>query len=462
MTVGQAVLRGLAIAVPAAIGVAAIYFAGSFQRLPESGTAARQPTPVRVITLAPIEIVPRVTGYGTVAPVREWRAVARVEGEIVARAEGLAPGDLVAGGTALFRIDDTDLRLDLAGIEAQLAASVLKDQTLQASLDLAQGDLDLARQDLARQAQLNAQGVVTQAALDTSRRQELSARAKVSELQSAIALNAAEREVLVTQKASVERSIGLAQVPAPYDLRVTELSADLGQYVSRGQVMLSGEGIEAVDIAAQFPIGRIGPLLRQAGAGTEVTDLKARVRLPAADHEVVWPARVERMGEAIDERTQSSAVVVRVTDPQSQSAAGSRPPLRRNMFVEVELSAPRAEALVLPAEAVQDGAVLVVSPAGTLERRKIETGFALQDLVVVTGGLAAGDQVVVTDPTIAVPGMEVKAVEDEARKAAIAALAAGSAPGAGAKPAAAQGAGQGAGQGSGQGGGAGKAKEASE
>ncbi len=458
MTVGRAVLRGLAIAVPAAIGVAAIYFAGSFQRLPESGSAARQPTPVRVIALAPIEIVPRVTGYGTVAPVREWRAVARVEGEIVARAEGLAPGDLVAGGTALFRIDDTDLRLDLAGIEAQLAASVLKDQTLQASLDLAQGDLDLARQDLARQEQLNAQGVVTQAALDTSRRQELSARSKVSELQSAIALNAAEREVLVTQKASVERSIGLAQVQAPYDLRVTELSADLGQYVSRGQVMLSGEGIEAVDIAAQFPIGRIGPLLRQAGAGTEVTDLKARVRLPAADHEVLWPARVERMGEAIDERTQSSAVIVRVTDPQGQSAAGSRPPLRRNMFVEVELSAPRAEALVLPAEAVQDGAVLVVSPTGTLEKRKVETGFAMQDLVVVIGGLAVGDQVVVTDPTIAVPGMEVKAVEDEARKAAIAALAAGSAPGAGAKPAAAPG----SGQGSGQGGGAGKAKEASE
>ena len=449
MTTGKVVTRVLAVAVPAALGVLAVLFSGSLRQLPAPNETTRQPTPVRVVTLAPMPLVPRVSGYGTVQPVREWRAVARIEGEVLEIAPGLAAGDLVPEGTVLFRLDDSDLRLDLAAIDAQLSASQLKDQTVQASLDLARLDLELVQQDLARQEKLNQQGVVTQAALETTRRQELTARTKVTELTSQITLNAAEREVLSTQRAALMRSIGFAEIRAPYDLRVTDLSSDLGQYVSRGQVMMAGEGVEAVDISAQFPIGRIGPLLRQAGEGATVLDLTAKVKLPAADHSVVWPAQVMRIGEAIDERTQSTSIVVRVTDPQGQSVAGQRPPLRRNMFVEVELSAPKQQALVVPAEAVRDGAALVVSAEGTLEKRKVETGFTAGEIAVLTKGAAPGEQLVVTDPTIAVPGMAVKPVEDEARLQEVAAAALGQAPGAPLP-------------GSGAGGGQGKKKEAAQ
>lgn len=455
-TAGRFIRRVAMVGLPALLGVAAIWAAGGLRQLPAPTETTRQPTPVRVITLAPVDLVPRVSGYGTVAPVREWRAVARVEGEVTHIAQPLAPGDLVAAGSVLFRIDDSDLKLDLAGVDAQLAASELKDETLRASLALARSDLDLMNEDLSRQEQLATQGVVTQAALEATRRQQLTARSKVTELDSALKLNAAEREVLTTQRASLERAIGFAEIRAPYDLRVTELSADLGQYVSRGQTLLAAEGTEAVDIAAQFAIGRIGPLLRQAGGGTTVQDLTAKVRLPAADHDVVWPATVVRMGDAIDAATQSAPVIVRVDDPQGQSVAGQRPPLRRNMFVAVELSVPQRQALVVPLEAVRDGNALVVSAEGILEKRAVETGFVLDDIAVVSKGLAPGDKLVVTDPTIAVPGMAAKPVEDTVRKAEIAAAALGRAPGqaAGATPIPGSGAGGGTG--------AGKAKEAGQ
>ncbi|RWR53003.1 efflux RND transporter periplasmic adaptor subunit [Sinirhodobacter ferrireducens] len=439
------------VAVPAALGVAAVFYAGRLKTLPEPVAANRPPALVRVITLAPTDLVPRISGYGTVAPVREWRAIARAEGEITAVAQPLAAGDIVAADTLLFRIDDTDLKLDLANVEAQVSASRVKDQTVEISLGLARKDLELAQQDLKRQERLNTQGVATQAELETSRRQALVAETKVTDLENQLKLNAAEREVLATQRGSLERAIAFAEIRAPYALRVTALDADLGQYVSRGQLLLEAEGVEAVDISAQFPIGRIGPLLRLAGEGATVTGLGARVKLPAADHAVVWKARVERVGDAIDATTQSAPVVVRVDDPQGQSVAGERPPLRRNMVVEVELFAPKRAALVVPAEAVAGGTALVVSEAGTLEPRKVETGFVSGDLAVVTKGLAAGDRLVVTDPSIAVPGMAVKPVEDETRKAEIAAEALGQSPGA-AKP----GSGMGSGAGSGKGGGAGK------
>ncbi|SFJ39840.1 efflux RND transporter periplasmic adaptor subunit [Celeribacter neptunius] len=448
----KAIGRLVAFSVPALMGGLAVVYAGNFAKLPEPSSMAKNPSPVRVITVAPLPIVPRVNGFGSVEPVREWRAVSRIAGEVIEMATPLAPGDIIAEGTVLFRIDDSDLKLDLANIDAQLSASAIKDDTVRSSLELAKSDLELARADLTRQEQLNSQGVTAQSALDTARRQELTARTKVTELESQITLNGAEREVLATQRAAVIRNLGFAEIRAPYDLRVRELNADMGQFVGSGQTLLSGEGIEAVDIAAQFPIGKIGPLLRLMGDGATVFDLAAEVSLPAPGHSVTWSARVERVGEAIDAQTQSAPVVVRVTDPLSQSAAGERPPLRRNMFVEVELSAPEQNALVVPTEAVRSGTALVVSEEGTLQKRAVETSFVAGDVAVVSKGLKKGDKLVITDPSIAVPGMAVKPVEDEARKGEITAAALGQAP-------APVKTGGGAGGG---GGGAGKAQEGSE
>ena len=309
----------------------------------------------------------------------------------------------------------------------------MKQATLAASQDLAQADLELMRADLARQQQLARQGVATQANLDAARRQELTARSKVTELDNQHRLAGAERDVLLAQKASVERALGFAEIRAPYDLRINSVSATPGQYVARGQTLLEAEGIDAVEVAAQFPMGRIGPLLRLAGDGMTVLDLKARVRLVATDHEVVWAAAVDRVGDAIDTRTQSATVVVRVDGPQAAATAGQRPPLRRNMFVEVLLSAPPIQALIAPADAVRDGTGLVVGADGMLEKRKLTLGFRTQDLAVVTTGLSAGDRLVITAPTVAVPGMRVSPIEDTARKAALIADATGQAqaPGAG-------------------------------
>ncbi|MBW6416213.1 efflux RND transporter periplasmic adaptor subunit [Celeribacter sp. PS-C1] len=439
--VGTFVARILMVGLPTTLGLAAVLFADELRKLPQAKETNRPPAIVRVITLEPIELIPRVTGYGTVTPTREWRAIARVSGEIMDIAPNLAAGDLISKNTQLFTIDDSDLRLDLASIEAQLAAFEVKTETLQASLEIATADLALAQSELARQEQLRTQGVATQTALETARRAELTARTKAVEYENQLKLNAAEREVLLTQKASVSRELGFTDIAAPYDMRITSVASDTGQYVTQGQVLLTGEGIDAVDIAAQFPLGRIGPLLRLTK--TQVTDLKARVSLPFADHNVTWKATVARIGEAIDSPTQNAPVVVRVDMPQAQSAAGVRPPLRSNMVVAVDLIAPKITALVVPAEAVSAGTALVVADE-KLAKRQVITSFVSGDLAVIESGLEEGDQLVITDPSIAVPGMAAKGVEDEARKAEITALAMGQVPTMPKKPGGGQG-GKGAG-----------------
>jgi hypothetical protein len=70
----------------------------------------------------------------------------------------------------------------------------------------------------------------------------------------------------------------------------------------------------------------------------------------------------------------------------------------------------------------------VVSAESTLEKRKVSVGFISGNLAVVSKGLAPGDQLVITSPTVAVPGMIVKPIEDAGRKTALLAEAMGKAP----------------------------------
>ncbi|MCB1489189.1 MAG: efflux RND transporter periplasmic adaptor subunit [Bauldia sp.] len=418
-------LRGLALAIPLALGVLSIAFSGMLKEAPAAGERQRPPTPVRVITMDPVEVLPRVSGFGTVTPVREWRAVARIDGQVAETSEDLASGNLFPQDALILRIDDSDLKLELAEVDAQLASLDVKDSTIRASLEIARADLELSRNELDRQEELASRGVATQTQLDEARRQELSARAKLADIENQLVLNAAERDVLKAQRATVERSLSFAEIHAPYDLRINDVSAEVGQYVSRGQTLVTAEDSAAVEIAAYFPVGRIGPLLRGMADGASVMDLGARVSMPAPGHSVVWQAKVDRVGDEIDARTQSSVVVVRVDDPLGKAQPGRRPPLRRNMFVEVTLVAPTYEALVAPREAVRDGMALVVTGEGTLEKRKVSLGIEMDDLVVVTGGIEPGEKLVITDPSIAVPGMMVKPVEDAAAKAALAVQAKG-------------------------------------
>lgn len=429
----RVILRLLAIAVPLAFGVLAFAYSENLKQPPAAKESKRAPTAVRVITMAPVELLPRVSGFGNVQPAREWRAVARLEAEVIETAPDLENGMVVMAESVLLRLDDTDLQLSLAQIDAQMAALNIKDQTLAATRKIVESDLGLSRAELTRQEKLAQDGVATQARLDTSRRAELAARAKVVEVENQLALNAAERDVLVAQRATVERSLKFTAITAPFDIRIGDVSVEQGQVVTRGQTLVQAEGIESVEVAAQFSIGQIGPLLRASSDVSTVLDLKARVRLLAPGHSVIWKAEIDRIGEAIDPKTQSTSIVVRIDDPYGQAEAGKRPPLRRNTFVEVILMAPKRPALIAPIDAVRGGKALVVSAEGTLEKREVKVGYTVKGVAVVTDGLVEGDKLVISDPSIAVPGMAVKPIEDKQVLSQIAAAASGQAKSKGTK-----------------------------
>lgn len=415
-SVKNLVQRVLGVVLPLAAGGALIVLSASLKSPPDAKPAAENRQPVRVITLAEIDLVPRVLGYGAVTPARQWRAIARVEGEITWTSDKLANGYIVEAGTELLKIDDSDIRLSLAQIDAQIAALDVKDETVRASLTVNRETLTLARAEVARARELATRSVVSKATLEQAERQEVTARAALVTLENQLALNDSERSVLKAQRDIAERSLDHVAIRAPFAMRIGEVSAEAGQYVSRGQTLLSGDGIDAAEISAQFPIGRLSPLVHGRGGengSAGPLGLAATVRLRSPVRVIEWQATVDRVGDTIDPRTQSATVVVRVDNPQAQAKPGERPPLRRNMFVEVELSAPAAKALVIPASAVRNGEAMIVDTDGRLATRQVDIAYSIGRLAVIGKGLVAGEKLVVSEPALAVTGLAVKPQEDK-------------------------------------------------
>ena len=419
-------LRTIAVLVPLAAGGATIALSMATKSPPAPKAVSEISLPVRVITLEELMLVPRVLGYGAVSPAREWRAVARVEGEVSWTSEKLANGIVVEAGAELLRIDDSEIRLSLAQIDAQMASLDVKDETTRASLIISEEALALERADLKRLRDLANRSVISRTAVERGERLEVIARTAVVGHENQLALNEAERGVLKAQRDITERSLDYTLITAPYALRIGDVQAEAGQFVNRGQTLFSADGVDAVEISAQFPIGRLAPLVLgkdpQRKQRTPL-DFEAVVRLRTPIRIIEWPASVDRVGEMIDPKTQSVAIVIRVDQPLALAKPGERPPLRRNMFVEVELRGAQEMALVIPAAAIRDGKVMVVSGDGRLDYRDVDIAFTMGSIAVVASGIEAGEKLVVSELAVPVHGMAVTAIEDEALKARIAAIA---------------------------------------
>ncbi len=419
------------------LGVAAVGVARLMKQAPRRLAVEERAVKVRVIAAPEVTVQASATGYGTVAPGRTWEAVAEVSGQIAWRSQALKDGNLVKAGTELLRIDDSSYRLALAQIEAELAASAAKDGMNRTSLRIKERDHALLEAELKRQTTLAAEGTVSRSALELVQRQLLNSETDLQNLKGAVAVGKAEREVLMARKASAELELARTVFKAPIDVRIVDVEVDNGQYVSKGQPLFTGDGLAVAEVEGQFPIGRLRPLVggsqargdRRAGAidwVPGVLGLGAVVRLRSADHATQWKARVDRVVGHVDAATQSLGIVVAIDDPYGKAQPGSRPPLVRNMFVEVEIRGnPVREQVVIPRSALHEGNVYVADDADRLDIRPVVIGFSEGGFASVAQGVSPGERVVVSDPVPAVRGMLLEPIEDEAAGKRLVAAASG-------------------------------------
>jgi RND family efflux transporter MFP subunit len=365
--------------------------------------SARDPAIARgELWIATVErgpLVLSVRGQGTLVPTEfRWASA-----PVAARIERVRvqPGATVEAQTVLFELANPDAELaaltadrDVAQAEAQLAqltaaldGTQLAQESAVAGLD---ADVAMARRRGTIDAAMAKQGVIAdlEALESTDRARQLTARLAFEQKRLA-ALRRGNTAQLAAQRAQLDQLRGLAE------FRHHQLDA---LHVRAGQAGVVQQIAVEVgqSIAAGAPLAKI-----------IVPDhLQARLKVPEAS----TPDIALGLAATIDTRTGVvTGEVVRI-DPAAQNGSVTvdvklTQPLPRAARVDqnvegtIEL-AHTGDVLHLTRPAIGEAhqaATLFVVRGGQAHRARVQFGRAAQKAIEITGGLAAGDQVVLSD-----------------------------------------------------------------
>lgn len=325
---------------------------------------------VETVTARKTEIHVMIPAQGTVEPVTVTRAAAEVEGTVIAVSAEFEAGGNFKVGDVLLEIDPTDYKAALVQAEAALA---------EAKLQVAQEEMraEQAKRDWERIASPG------QTPNDLVLRipQLAAARARVE---------AAEASVMKAMK-DVERT----KLRAPYDGRIRKKLVDLGTRVAKA-------GALAEFYATDFYEVRL-PVPRQDAS---FFDLKGQeIVLRESGGSRTWKAVVDRTEGEIQRENRSIIIVARI-DGKSPDA-----PLP-GQFVHTEIEGRTIPNVVrVPRRAfAKSDRVMVVGDGHTVTTRPVKTIRTEKDTVLVSEGIADGEQLCVTALTSVIEGMEVKIV----------------------------------------------------
>lgn len=332
----------------------------------------------------------RVRTQGTVAPRTEADLVAEVPGRVVWLSPSFAPGGFFAEGDPLIRIETRDFEL---AVERQRAA-----------LKRAESEFEFAASELARREGLSDAGVASASQLGDARRAASVAEAAVIDARAALE--------------QARRDLGRSTIRAPFDGRVREEHVDVGQFVTRGNVIGKLYATDYAEIRLPIPDHEIAfldlPDPRVPAPASEREGPEVVLRAVFAGRPFEWTGRIVRTEAEIDAKSRMMNVVARVDDPYRASDAENRPPLAVGLFVEAEIIGPEAkDVIVVPRFALREGTkILVVDRESRLRTREVRVLRIDRDDVLIQGPLGSGERICVSPIQVVVEGGPVHAVDE--------------------------------------------------
>jgi HlyD family secretion protein len=277
-----------------------------------------------------------------------------------------AEGD--AGRVAAVYVEAGD-HVKRGQILARIDTSVLVPQVanLQAALDLARAEAELAAAEYQRAVAVGKSGALSTEETERRRSSSVTAAAKV--------------KVAAAQLAEAQARLARAEVRAPADGVILTRTVEVGQTVSPAGSplfrMAEGDEVELRGDVAETDL----PLLKVGQA--------VNVRLTGNPQ--VYPGRVRLLGAIIDPQTRLGMIRVLL---------GPDPNLRPGAFARADVVVSNAQRIVLPQTAVltddKGTYVLVVNSADKIERRAVRVSGMVENGVTIADGVTAADRVVAT------------------------------------------------------------------
>jgi membrane fusion protein (multidrug efflux system) len=304
------------------------------------------PMPVEVALAQTDTVVDAIQATGQIEAIQSVELRPEVDGRVVDIL--VREGQAVGAGTPLFKVDDTELKAQVARAAA---------------------DRDVAQRNLERTKQLIAENASSQADLERADAGYRSAQAQYDLL-----------------KTRLDRTL----VRAPFGGVVGRRSVSLGTYVNTQTPLITLQSVNPQYAAFQVP-ERFAERLR---LGQLVSFQVAALPGRTFSGEVVF------VNPVVELPSRTILIKARVPNAERQLQAG--------MFIEARLATDiRPKAVIVPEDAVlplQGQTFVWVAKAGKADRRAVQLGVRVPGWVEVVSGIDAGDSVVVGGSMMLFPG----------------------------------------------------------
>ena len=354
------------------------------ETIPEEKTSSAKI--VQTILLVPQTRSVTVSASGSVIPSRKVVIKPQVTGQVTWQGESIALGGQVKAGDELIRIDPKDYELALAEVQANFEQAHFE-------REVESGRQVIAKREWAElQSDLDMEEVNQSLVL------------REPHLRRAEALMEKAKNDIEIAKVQLSRTV----ITAPFNAMVITESVEVGQLLSPGSEICELVGTDEFWVQVTIPYSDLKwvqfPEEGRPGA-------QAQVILDMGDGDsVVWTGKVTCLLSDLDPLYRMARLIVSVTDPLDlRRTSGSKFPLLLGSFVKTEIDAGQLEdTLTIPRAALREGdQIWVVGDDHLLKILPATILWRESETVLISNNLKKGDQLVVSDLRVALPGMEV-------------------------------------------------------
>lgn len=370
--------------------------AQKFQPSGSAGEGTRYSATIR--PAAPLDLAFKTGGY-----LRELLQVRGADG----RQRSVQEGDWVAKGTVLARLREDEFANKIKAAESQVAEASATLNTAQAQLSEAETALKQTQRDLDRATALLEANSLTRPEYDAANTRHETAQAKVAAARAQTQVITARINSAKTVLAETQLAKSDAVIRAPFDCFVLKRNAEAGALIAPGAPLITLT--ESASVKAVFGVPDVTVAkLKQGTALTLTTEA-----LPGLE----FRGWITRLAATADARTRVFEVELTIRRPPSQLRAG----MIASLLVPDGQAESKPAVTVVPLNAIVSDpskpgsytVVVVMQREGKAiaHRRVVKLGEAYGNLVAVTEGIQAGDQVVIVGATLIKEGEQVKVTE---------------------------------------------------
>ncbi len=348
------------------------------------------PVAVRVIEASPGPVQLKVHAQGTIAPRTESELVPEVAGNVTWISPNLVSGGYFEAGEPLLRIDERDYRAAM--------------ERARASLERSSAEYELATVDYDRAVDLQERGLISRSDLEAALRSFRVAEAALRDAE--LVLESAERDLTRTT------------LSAPFAGLVRSEQVDVGQFVSRGAPIATVYASDFVEVRlpiADQQLAYLNVPLAKRGELEESSSPTVELSAEFAGEVRRWSGRLVRTEAEIDPGSRMVYAIARVRADSASSPTAIPPPV--GLFVQAEIDGiARENIIVLPRSALRNGEqLLIVDTENRLHFRTVEILRVYRDDVYVSGGIEAGERIVISPLQTVVEGMRVQPLTEESQ-----------------------------------------------